>query len=380
MKKIFDGVVPFRSKLFMILFGLTVIQIEATAQVEVFAPDRQDVKQQMRAVADYQIKNPTKSAGKRKGYPNGWVRSAFYIGVMAAHEATGDAFYLSNARNWAQSTNYAMAPRWRHADDHACGSVYLSLYSNSPNDKHIRAVRAVYDKLIANPKPGREDWWWCDALFMSPPTLAQLGGVTGNKKYHKFLHEMYWDTAEYLFDKEAALFYRDQRYFFHRSENGEKVFWSRGNGWVIAGLPRIISNLPENDKQRESYIQLFKTLASSLMKLQGVDGFWRSSLHDPDEFPNPESSGTGFITYALAWGVNQGYLDKDLYEPVVFNGWSALDRAVHGNGKIGWVQDIGVDPKEVSRDDTHAYGAGAFLLAGSEIIKYLEKTGADKGY
>ena len=183
---------------------------------------------------------------------------------------------------------------------------------------------------------------------------------------------MYWDTAEYLFDKDDGLFYRDQRYFYRRSENGEKVFWSRGNGWVIAGLPRIIANLPQKDKQRESYIELFKTLAFSLKDLQGADGFWRSSLLDSEEFPNPESSGSGFIVYALAWGINQGYLERDDYQPIVENGWTALNRAVHGDGKIGWVQDIGMDPRDVTFDDTHAYGAGAFLLAGSEMINLVK--------
>ena len=334
--------------------------------------DVNEIKDQMKQVARYQIENPTHHRSQNRDYPNGWVPASFYIGVMGAFEATGDKYYSEHATRWAKMNNYTMGPRLRHADDHACGSVYLSLHPNLKSDERLTAIKTVYDELMANPKPGREDWWWCDALFMSPPTLAQLGTVTGNKKYHKFLHEMYWDTAEYLFDKNDGLFFRDQRYFFRRSQNGEKVFWSRGNGWVIAGLPRIIANLPEKDKQRESYIELFKTLALSLKDLQGVDGYWRSSLLDSDEYPNPESSGSGFITYALAWGINQGHLDAETYKPMVMKGWSALSRAVHGSGKIGWVQDIGMDPRDVSFDDTHAYGAGAFLLAGSEMLKLIE--------
>jgi rhamnogalacturonyl hydrolase YesR len=291
---------------------------------------------------------------------------------MKAYETTGDKYYLAQVQKWSKSNKYKMGPRLRHADDHACGSIYLSLYKTSGKKEQIQAVKKTYDQLMADPKSGREDWWWCDALFMSPPTLAQLGQVTGEKKYFQFLHEMYWDTAEYLFDKNDGLFYRDQRFFFRRSEHAEKVFWSRGNGWVIAGLPRIIENLPDKDKQRESYIELFKTLARSLKNLQGVDGYWRSSLLDPDQYPNPESSGTGFIIYALTWGVNQGYLDKEEYSNAIETGWAALERAVHGNGKIGWVQDIGMDPRDVSFDDTHAYGAGAFLLAGSEILTLIE--------
>ena len=331
-----------------------------------------DIKVQMRSVAQYQFENPSHHSSTNRDYSNGWVPASFYIGVVAAYNATQDDFYYAKASTWVESNNYTLGPRLRHADDHACGSVYLSLYTKTKNKSHLKAVKSVYDQLIAKPLPGREDWWWCDALFMSPPTLAQLGTVTGNKKYHRYLHQMYWDTAEYLFDRNDGLFFRDQRYFYRRSKNGEKVFWSRGNGWVIAGLPRIIANLPEKDKQRESYVELFKTLAFSLKDLQGADGFWRSSLLDSEEYPNPESSGSGFIVYALAWGINQGYLEKDDYQPIVENGWSALNRAVHGDGKIGWVQDIGMDPRDVTFDDTHAYGGGAFLLAGSEMIKLVK--------
>jgi len=346
-------------------FGQNYLSIDQIQKVD-------EIKAQMKTVAQYQFEHPSIHRSQNRNFPNGWVPASFYIGVMAAYEATQDDFYYSHAASWAKSNNYTLGPRLRHADDHACGSVYLSLYSTTKNKSHLKAVRSVYDQLIAKPLPGREDWWWCDALFMSPPTLAQLGDATGNKKYFKYLHEMYWDTAEYLFDRDAGLFYRDQRYFYRRSKHGEKVFWSRGNGWVIAGLPRIIANLPAKDKQRESYIELFKTLAFSLKNLQGADGFWRSSLLDAEEYPNPESSGSGFIVYAMAWGINQGYLAKDEYQPIVENGWSALNRAVHGDGKIGWVQDIGMDPSDVSFDDTHAYGAGAFLLAGSEMINLVK--------
>lgn len=331
-----------------------------------------DIKKQMKLVAEYQVINPSRHRSQNRDFPNGWVPASFYIGMMGAFESTGDKYYRNETLKWAEMNNYKLGPRLRHADDHACGSVYLSLYPNSTKDVHIQAVRATYDSLMVSPVLGREDWWWCDALFMSPPTLAQLGEITGNKKYHKFLHKMYWDTADYLFDKEAALFYRDQRYFYRRSLNGKKVFWSRGNGWVIAGLPRIITHLPEKDKQRESYIELFKTLAGSLALLQGEDGLWRSSLLDPEEYPNPESSGSGFMIYALLWGVNNGYLDKDDFLPVILKGWDGLVKAIHATGKIGWVQDIGMDPRDVSFEDTHAYGAGAFLLAGSEMIKLVE--------
>ncbi|NQZ59212.1 MAG: glycoside hydrolase family 88 protein, partial [Lentisphaeraceae bacterium] len=67
-----------------------------------------------------------------------------------------------------------------------------------------------------------------------------------------------------------------------------------------------------------------------------------------------------------------GYLDKETYLPIIKKSWQALFNSVGENGKVGWVQAIGKDPKKVTRDDAEVYGTGAFLLAGSEIYKLFK--------
>lgn len=113
-------------------------------------------------------------------------------------------------------------------------------------------------------------------------------------------------------------------------------------------------------------------MMTRIAALQDNKGFWHPSLLDNVNYPMPESSSSGFFTYGLAWGINRGYLDRKTFEPVVRKGWQALTTAVHPDGKLGWVQEIGADPTKVSFDDTEVYGVGAFLLAGSEMLK-LEK-------
>lgn len=224
-------------------------------------------------------------------------------------------------------------------------------------------------KLVEGDLKTLERWTWCDALFMAPPVYAKLYMLTGEKKYIKFMNREYKATYDYLFDKEENLFYRDWRYFDKREANGKKVFWGRGNGWVLGGLVEILKELPKKDKNRKFYEELFVKLATRVAGLQHPDGFWHASLLDPASYPSPETSCTTFIVYSIAYGINEGLLDKEIYLPVMIKGWNALVSAVEPNGKLGYVQQIGADPKKVTRGMTEVYGVGAFLMAGNEIYK-----------
>ena len=95
-----------------------------------------------------------------------------------------------------------------------------------------------------------------------------------------------------------------------------------------------------------------------------------ASLLDPDSYPGGEVSGTGFDCYAIAWGINNGILDKATYLPVVEKAWTGLNKCVGEDGHVGWVQPIGADPrKDFTAESWEVYGSGAYLLAGSEVIK-----------
>ena len=169
-----------------------------------------------------------------------------------------------------------------------------------------------------------------------------------------------------------SLFYRDSRYFNKKEANGKKVFWGRGNGWVLGGLSEILQALPAKDQHRRFYEDLFVTLSARVAELQSKDGYWHASLLDPESYPSPETSATGFIVYALAYGINEGLLDKDKFTPVVVKGWQAMLDAVSAEGKLGYVQPIGADPRKVTREMTEVYGVGAFLLAGNQIYKMAQ--------
>ncbi len=203
-----------------------------------------------------------------------------------------------------------------------------------------------------------------------------LYAATGNVRYLNFAVKNWWRTTDFLYDRSEHLFYRDSRFFDRHEPNGRKVFWSRGNGWVMAGLVRMLQSLPTNSPDRPRFERLFKDMARKILSLQQPDGLWHSSLLDPVDYPEKETSGSGFLTYALAWGINQGILGRKEYEPAIRKAWIALEKCVDADGRLTHVQPIGGDPQKFDPNSIEVYGTGAFLLAGSEVYRMavMEKT------
>jgi unsaturated rhamnogalacturonyl hydrolase len=328
---------------------------------------RKFIRAKMSLVADWQIANPVAINGAKNS--NLWARAALYTGIMSAYRTTHDAKYLAQATAWAESRAWKLGDRPRHADDQAPAQTYLELYLLKKDPVRIANTQLIVDGMLRDPKPGREDWWWCDALFMAPPVLARLYAATGERKYLDFMNRMWWDTTDFLFDPDAKLYYRDKNYFGKLTPHGKKIFWARGNGWVMAGTVRVLQYLPKGDKDRSRYVRLLQTMAASVGPLQAEDGLWRPSLLDPLDAPVPETSSTGFFCYSLAWGINNGYLERKTYLPIVKRAWKGLVSSVHDDGKLGWVQQIGAAPATVTFEDNQEYGTGAFLLAGTEMLK-----------
>jgi rhamnogalacturonyl hydrolase YesR len=290
---------------------------------------------------------------------------------MEAYKATNDALYHDLALRWAQAKNWQFR-RPRHADYQCIGQVYLELHLLNSAPHRIKATQTTFDNILSDPRPGDIAWHWADALFMAPPVLSRLAEATGDTTYLDFMSQQFWEASAPLYDSSHHLYYRDERYVDRETEHGKDVFWARGNGWVLAGLARILQFLPPDHPSHGKFVNRFRDMATVVTQLQSNDGFWRTSLLDPTEYPAPESSGTGLFCYALAWGINEGYLNAERYQPVVLKAWHALTEATNDEGRVGWVQEPGSRPGPVSPDDTGAYGAGAFLMAGSEVIDMME--------
>ncbi|MCM2680707.1 glycoside hydrolase family 88/105 protein [Echinimonas agarilytica] len=324
--------------------------------------------------------------------PKFWIQAAFYIGLTKWTETAGNSDFLSYMDKVAKEQEYGLlTERPYHADDHTISQTYIWLAEQTGNKAAYEPTQKHFDWILAHkPNVGLEmldatasghgeqhqegncqlRWCWADALYMAPRSWLMLSNVTGEPKYFEYADSEFWASADYLFSDEYGLFFRDSRYFDMKSDNGQPVFWGRGNGWVFAAIPLIIDELPEGHPSRDRYIELYKKNAAGLLKLQTEEGYWPASLMDPDKVKTPEVSGTGFITYGLAWGVNNGFLTDAKSKEVVEKGWAAIERAVSPNGRVNWVQHVGKSPDPVKETDSQLYGVGAVLLAASEMYKW----------
>jgi rhamnogalacturonyl hydrolase YesR len=346
--------------------------IDARAATLSDAIEKDAVIAAMTRVADWQHDAPSKHA------PTDWTKGALFAGMMEFARMAPSPKYHDAMLAMGQYTQWKLGRRPYHADDHCVGQTYCELFLLHRDPAMLAPMREHFDWLIANPKDDNlsfalkdktDRWSWCDALFMAPPAWARLTLATGDRKYLDHGNRLWWVTSDYLYDKEEHLYFRDDRYFPQQEANGRKVFWSRGNGWVMGGLVRVIPLLPKDYPDRAKYVQQFKEMAAAVLKSQQPDGLWRSSLLDPESYPLKETSGTGFFTYALAWGVNEGLLDRATFEPAARKGWAGLVGCVRDDGKLAHVQPIGADPKKFDAELSEVYGVGAFLLAGSEIFR-----------
>jgi unsaturated rhamnogalacturonyl hydrolase len=343
-----------------------------------------DVKTVLKVVADWQVKTPLKHE------LGDWTNGALYAGMVDyAAIAGNDSYYewlkgIGDKLKWTYFVHENPMRRY-HADDYCVGQTYIELYRKYKDKNMIKPMRSYLDLMIKDPAKGdlkfvntkeywaTQRWSWCDALFMGPTVWAKMGNVTNKKKYFDFMYSEYKASTDYLFDKEESLYFRDSNYFTKKEANGAKVFWGRGNGWVFAGLPVIIRELPAKYEHRDYFINIYKAMAARLQELQQADGSWHASLLDPASYPNPEMSATAFFVFGIAWGIDNGYLEKEKYIPAVIKGWNAMVSAVWPDGKMGFIQPIGADPKAVTREMTEVYGIGGFLMAGTEICKMIEK-------
>lgn len=335
-------------------------------------------------VADWHLANLDRLEGVRtfEGEtrdPRAWIQAAFFIGLERWSRDKGGSGYRDALRRHAERNDWRIGDRYWHADDQAIAQLYLAL-----ENPRIDAAHAAFDRVLADdPRDGlsfeadpsgraegacQRRWCWCDALFMAPPAWAAMSRVTGDPRYADYALAEYEAVREVLLDPEFSLFYRDSRFFDRRTPHGNKVFWSRGNGWVFAGLPLLLEQLPGDHAARPRLLELFVAMAGRFRAIQADSGLWAPSLLDFAHDPQPETSGSGFIAFGLQWGVNRGVLEAEVYQPVIERAWSALAGAVDDDGRLGWVQQVGNAPDEVRREDTQFYGAGAFLLAASERL------------
>ena len=321
---------------------------------------------------------------KNKTWPSHiWTRAVYYEGLMALYSVNKKSAYYDYAVQWGEKHNWGLRDnniKTRNGDNQACGQTYIDLFLIDKKEERIKDIKASIDLMIASEKI--DDWNWVDAIQMAMPVFAKLGVLYSDSNYFKRMYEMYAFTkyqhgGKGLYNPAEKLWWRDKDFVPPYVEpNGEDCYWSRGNGWVFAALVRVLNEIPQNEPHRKEYLQDFQDMAAALAAVQRADGFWNTSLHDATHFGGKETTGTSLFTYGMAWGIRNGYLDREKYLPIVTKAWNAmLKDALHTSGFLGYVQGTGKEPKDsqpAGYDDVpdfEDFGLGCFLLAGSEMYK-----------
>jgi len=367
------------SVLFILLIALATHVFAGNPKKKIAGYTKSEILKIADDVAQWELKKEVVLSDGYGGNKNGWVMAPFWAGLMDLHKFTRDVKYYKIIEDFGNSIQWEPGAHPYDANAHCISATFCDMYEFSGDEKMVAKARFMADMPInRRHEPTVKfkgnsywiEWWtWCDALFMAPPTYARLGAVLKNKKYTDYMSENWWRTSDYLYNKKDSLFFRDDTFFEFKEPNGEHRYWSRGNGWVIGGLCRVMDYLPEDYPTRERFENQFAEMAIKLASIQTEEGYWSTSLLDYNTFPGKETSGTAFFCYALAWGVNNGLLDKKEFMPYIEKAWKSLTDAVHEDGMLGYVQKIGHEPGSASPDDEQSYGAGAFLLAAVELLK-----------
>ena len=320
-----------------------------------------------------------------------WDDAAYFTGNMEAYKLTGNARFLEYSDRWARHNHWSGATETDHkkwlyrnygesqqhvlfGDWQICFQTYLDMYAMNPDAYKIARAKEVMDRECAMSET--DFWWWADALYMVMPVMTKLYKATGDTKYLDKLYDNFCFADSLMFDSEAGLYFRDGRYVYpkHKTDSGKKDFWARGDGWVLAGLAKVLTDMPQDYKHRQLFVSRFRQLAASVAKCQQKEGYWTRSMLDPEQAEGPETSGTAFFTYGLLWGMNHGLLDRATYEPVVDKAWQYLvGTALQTDGSVGYVQPIGdraVKGQQLSAKSVTNFGTGAFLLAACEKVRF----------
>ena len=310
-----------------------------------------------------------------------WNGAVYYSGLLEAWKYTGKEDYLEQMTEVCNNFRWKLFPEHQNstANNLLIGDVYLNMYLEEEDTACIADLKKEIKRIVASEFTGGDYWWWVDALFMGPPTFTLLSQVAGDPEYLDFMHQK-WQLAynRELYNEKEHLFYRDSNWVYNPNDpktctsSGGKIFWSRGNGWAVGGICRLLNYLPEGHPYGKFYRRVLRKTLKSIAKHQQQDGLWTTNLVDQKDFPGTETSGSALFCYAMAWGINNGIVSRKKYEPVVRKTWMALVKCIQPEGDLGQCQVEAHSPGKVSPTDTDWFGQGLFLLASTEVLRMTE--------
>ena len=348
---------------------------------------------------------PVKTAGidNRNGEFNDWSYSMGVVlaAMLQVTEVTGDTsfqdytfknfdfifthlpYFKAQAREFGpQNLGYGRMIEMRELDH--CGAIGAALIKanvKKPDPRyqegldlasaHIltRQLR-LSDGTLARSRPMPVALWVDDA-YMSIPFLAQMGKATGETTYFDDAAHQVIGMSARLFNPSNGLF---DHSWFANMEDDARFYWGRGDGWMMMAMAELLSVMPETHPDRGKVLEIFRRGARGAVETQGSTGLWHQLLDRTDSYL--ETSASAMFTFAIARGVNRGWLPAS-YAPVAQTGWRALEQRVRPDGQIEGIcvgTTAAYDAVYYYNRPTHLtamQGYGPTLMAGAEVITML---------
>ena len=328
-----------------------------------------------------------------------------YAGMLLASEATGDprfrdytekrlGFIADSASAFKSSTTHysdwearmplrnLIAPR--ALDDTGAMTAAMIKAKRGGSKANVQPIidtgidhimnkqYRLADRTLARNRP-QPNTLWLDDMFMGVPAIAQMGKMTGDKKY-------YDEAAKQVLSFSAKMFNKQLGIYMHGWVEGmtehPEFHWARANAWAFMAEAEVLDVLPENHPLRPQILELYRAHAKGLASFQSGVGLWHQLLDRQDSYL--ETSATAIYTYAYARGINRGWLDAKAYAPMTLLAWNAVTTKVNAKGQVeGTCVGTGMafDPAFYYYRPTSpfaAHGYGPVLLAGAEIYSLLK--------
>jgi len=215
---------------------------------------------------------------------------------------------------------------------------------------------------------------WLDDMFMSIPALAQMGKLTGNKKYTDDAVKQILQFSSRMFNPSVNLYMHG---WVESMEAHPEFRWARANGWALLATVELLDVLPEKHPSRKQIIALLQAHIKGITSFQSGSGFWHQLLDKQDSYL--ETSATAIYAYCMAHAINKGWINPKTYGPAVLLAWNAVTTKVTTAGQIeGTCVGTGMafDPAFYYYRPTNIYAAhgyGPVLLAGAEVLDLIKK-------
>jgi rhamnogalacturonyl hydrolase YesR len=325
-------------------------------------------------------------------------------GMLHVFDVTGDASYrdytLKNfdfifdhleyfkkqaAQFGPQANGYRRLIHMAALDDcGAIGAALIKAYARKPDPRYRATIDAVADYVshqqmrlpdgtLARSRPQPVSLWIDDA-YMSIPFLAQMGKLTGDRSYYDDGARQVIQLAQKLQDPATGLY--DHAWFQNSAAYDPRFFWGRGDGWGVMSAAELLSVLPEDHPQRARVLEVFRRAVRGVVETQSGNGMWHQLLDKTDSYP--ETSASAMFTFAIARGVNRGWLSP-AYAPVAQTGWQAIARRVRSDGRVEGICVSTTAAYDAvyyynrPTDLTAMQGYGPVLMAGAEVIAMLRQ-------